>query len=155
MLVECVHSKCSIKFLNGVFSLFWTPMSTIFFFGLPCFYMPNMFWLLVVCFTHFVPWVLCHALLMHLTCTPQAHFMHTLYRLTCFTFYSCYVSLVRPLALKTWFCDLICLSNCYLGLFCSFLWTNLNLIKFVSMLVFVVVCLCWCSFCRCLLVRNQ
>ena len=152
MLVECVHSKCSIKFLNGVFSLFWTPMSTIFF-----------FWdyHVFTCLTCFDYWscvlrTLSHeCFVMHLTCTPQAHLMHTLYHLTCFAFYSCYVSLVRPLALKTWFCDLICLSNCYLGLFCSFLWTNLNLIKFVSMFVFVVVCLCWCSFCRCLLVRNQ
>ena len=102
--VLCVHSNCSIKCLYGIFSLFWTPLS-INFWGLPCFYMLNMFWSLVVCFTHFTPWVFCHALLRHLTCTPQAHLMHTLYHLTCFAFHSCYVSLVRPLALKTWSCD--------------------------------------------------
>ena len=99
MLVVCMHSMCLIKCPNGIFSLFWTLMSTNFW-GLLCFYMLNLFWTLAVCFTHFSPCVPCHALLMHLTCTPQAHLMHTLDHLTCFAFHSCYVSLVRPLALK-------------------------------------------------------
>ena len=32
-----------------------------------------MFWLLVVCFTHFAPWMLAHASQMHIRCTFDAH----------------------------------------------------------------------------------
>ena len=106
-----------------------------------------------LCFTHFAPWVPYHILLMHLICTPHAHLIHTLDHLTCFAFHSCYVSLVRPLALKTWSCDFVCLSLFFLGLFVRF-WTNLYLIKFVFLFVFVFVSLCWCLFCRCLLLRK-
>ena len=39
-----------------------------------------------------------------------------------------------------------------LGPFCLLLWTNLYLIKSVSMFV---VCLCGCSFCKCLILRKR
>ena len=85
-------------------------------------------------------------------CTPQVHLMHTLYHLTCFVLHSCYVRLIRPLALKTWSCDLVCLSIFILGLFLFlFLWTNLNLIKFVTMFMHILFFFCF-FFCFCMVV---
>ena len=98
-----------------------------------------------------------HASHMHTISTLDAHLTHTLDHLTCFAFHSRYVSLVRPLALKTWSYDFVLLLLCIFRTFCFvfFFFTNLCLIKFVSMFVFVFVSLCWCLFCRCLLLRKR
>ena len=73
MLVLLVHTKCLIKWPNGILVLFWTPMSTKLW-GLPWLYM---FWSLVVC---------SNVLHMHHICTPHAHLMHTFVHLSCFAF---------------------------------------------------------------------
>ena len=54
--VQCVHTKCLIKCLYDIFSLFWTPMSTKLW-GCSCFLIRIMFGLLVVYFTHLAPHV--------------------------------------------------------------------------------------------------
>ena len=103
-----MRTRCLIKCLYGIFSLFWTPISTKFW-GLPYLYMFNMFWSLVVCFTHFFPWVLVHALIIHCTCTLDSPTTHTPYQVTCFTYYRCpglkwlenHKAFVRPPAVVT------------------------------------------------------
>ena len=67
-----MHAKCLIKYPLGIFALIWTPMSTKLW-RFPCLLNCNMFPSLLVCFTHFAPWVLVHALLMHCTYTLDAH----------------------------------------------------------------------------------
>ena len=86
--LSCVHTKCLIKCPNGILVLFWTPISTKLW-GLSWVYMFIMFWSLVVCFTHFDPYVFRHALIMHHICTPYAHLMHILVHLSCFAYHSC------------------------------------------------------------------
>ena len=88
MLVVWVHIKCLRKCSNDILVLFWTPMSSKLW-GLPWLYIFIMFWSLVVCFTHFDPNVLSHALLMHHIGTPPAHLMHTFVHLSCFAYHSC------------------------------------------------------------------
>ena len=128
------------------FSLFWTPLSTNFL-GVLCLCMLNMLWSLVVCFTYFASWVLCHALFMHLVHASHMHTtstldVHTLL-LYMFCIHSCYVSLFRLLALITCYCDYVFLSISILGKFVCFLWTNLYLIKFVTMFMFVLFAYCY------------
>jgi len=98
-----------------------------------------MFWLLVVCFTHFAPWVLCHASHMHTINKLDAHTLS----LDMFCIHSWYVSLFKTYAL--WLCLLVYF---YFRAICSCLWTNLYLIKFVTMFMFgLFACV---LFCRCL-----
>ena len=89
-----MHAKCLIKCSLDIFALIWTPMSTKLW-GLACLLNCNMFLSLLVYFTHFAPWVLVHALLMHYTCTLDAH---TLSQLTCHAYCHAFC-LIRPLAL--------------------------------------------------------
>ena len=117
MLNVSVHTRCLIKCLNGILVLFWTPMSTKLW-GLPWLCMFIMFWSLVVCFTHFDPNVLCHALIMHHIYTPYAHLTHTVVHLSCFAYHSCKINVVTCLALITWFVTFFVF---FLWLFVSFM----------------------------------
>ena len=94
MFMHCPHVnfigayQVLIKCPNGILVLFWTPMSSKLW-ELPWLYMFIIFWSLVVCFTHFDPNVLSHALHMHHIGTPPTHLMHKLARLSCFAYCSC------------------------------------------------------------------
>ena len=74
-----MHVEFLIKCSLGIFAHIWTPMSTKLW-GLSCLLNCNMFLSLLMCFTHFAPWVLVHDLLMHCTCILD---VHTLSQLNC------------------------------------------------------------------------
>ena len=144
MFIHCLHVsfvgayQVFDKIPKWHFGVVWTPMSTKLW-GLSWLYMFIMFWSLVVCFTHFDPNVLSHALHMHHICTPHAHLMRTLVHISwfcisimldiCYYVFSTYNMIV-------WHC--LCLFRAFVLL----LWTSLVLIMFV----FLFLCFCTCIF---------
>ena len=98
-----------------------------------------MFWSLGVCFTHFNPNVLSHALHMHHICTPHAHLMHTLVHLSCFC-----ISIMAVIChyIFITYNMIVCHCLCLFRAFVFVLWTNLVLIKFM----FLFMCFCTCIF---------
>ena len=115
------------------------------FWGLTYLFMFNMFWSLVVCFTHFAPWVLVHALIMHCTYTLDEPLMHTSCHLTCFAYIHASWVFLDLIAHITCSCVFVMIVWSYFRAFSSIFacfWTNLYLVKFVTIFLYV---LCVCS----------
>ena len=73
IVVHSVLTRCLIKFLLGIFSLVWTPMS-IKLWGFSCFLIRNMFWFIGCIFN--TPYPVC-ALFMLWSCIVHSHLLHT------------------------------------------------------------------------------
>ena len=122
--------------------LFSTSMSSKLW-GLPWLDLFIMLWSLGVCFTHFDPIVLCHALHMHHICTPHAPLMRTLAQLS---IVFCISLILHVSALITWLCDIVFVPFRTLFLFYG-LDTN-------QVCVFVL-CFCTCFSTLCLFVQMS
>ena len=81
IVVHSMHTRCLIKCILSIFSLFWTLMGTKFW-GFSCFLIRNMFGSLVVYLTHFTPHVHfpCFGYALHITtsCTHLCYRCHAL-----------------------------------------------------------------------------
>ena len=98
IVVHSVHARCLIKCLLGIFSLIWTPMSTKLW-GFSYLFIRNMFGSLVVYLTHFAPYYIFPALVMHCTLPlpPLARTFATLvmhWSTPCFFILACHVYLM-------------------------------------------------------------
>ena len=108
IIVHSVHARCLIKFLLGIFSLVWTPMSTKIW-GFSCFLIRNMFGSLVVYLTHLAPHVhfpcFGHALHKANSCTHLCYPCHTLV----YTLFLAHSQLLHTLTLP-WGFNVFCAS---------------------------------------------
>ena len=104
IVVHCVHVRCLIKCLLGIFSLVWTLMSTKLW-GFLFFYIRNMFDLLVVYLTHLASYVHfpCFGHTLHIAtscthiCYPCHALVYTLFlhrSIPCFFILECHVYLI-------------------------------------------------------------
>ena len=143
MFMHCPHVSCigAYQVFDKMLKWnFWVVLDSN---GLPWLNLFIMFWSLVVCFTHFDLAVLSHALHMHHICTSHAHLMHTLAHSSCFAYHSCWISVAYMFSSVNMILGL-CL--CSLRTLCLFLWTNLDLIKFMFLFcVCALVALCFVS----------
>ena len=96
IVVHSVHTRCLIKCLLGIFLLIWTPMSTKLW-GFSYLLIRNMFGSLVVYLTHFAPYYIFPALVMHCTLPPLAHTFATFvmhWSTPCFFILACHIYLI-------------------------------------------------------------
>ena len=140
-----MHSKCLIKCLYGIFFFILLDSNEYQFWGITMI-MHVYHVLIIFCvFYTLLPMSVCsciaHASHMYTRCTIDAHTL----TLDMFCIHSCQLSLWDLLAPITCSCVYVFLVYFHFRTFfcCSCLWTNLYLIKFVTIFVYG---LCVCSF---------